>query len=67
MMAVRKLQAGDPKTVGHLLHRICRGLPAIEVSDQRDMLRAWCLTEEINMVQGPPSGAKPCGNIKDVF
>lgn len=65
MMAVRKFQAGDPKAVGHLLHRICRGLPPVEVPDQRDMLRGWCLAEKTYMVQGSPSGAKPGGNIND--
>jgi len=50
MVTVRKLQAGNPIAVARSLHGIYRGLPAVEVSDQCDMLRVWRLAEEINLM-----------------
>lgn len=50
MMTVRKLHTGKPITFIRSLHGICRGLPAVEVSNQGDTLRVWGMTEEINVV-----------------
>ena len=67
MMPMRKFQAGEPMALICPLHGICRGLPAVEISDQRDVLRVGRMAEEINMMQGAPAGTKPCGTIKEWF
>lgn len=53
MMAMRKLEAGHPATIGHPLHWIHCGLPVIEVPDEAHLLRVRRVAEKINVVAAP--------------
>lgn len=51
MVAVGQLEPDDPAAVGHPCHRMGRGLPPVEVTDERDSLGLRRPAEEIYKVE----------------
>ena len=56
MVAMGKLQPDDPAAVRHPRHRMGRGLPLVEVANERDALGLRRAAEEIHQVERPVAG-----------